>query len=164
MVNAKKLAVILLCLFLLPGCGKQEPAPQTVAIANPWSDWATLQDAETAAGFSFGLPEEIPDACTAAAYRTMNGELLEVIYRSEDTEVRVRKQKGEGQDLSGDYTPYDSCTTEDHPTGSVSRYHLSGSPACKLIISTGGYSWSITAPDGFPGGCEAWLLEQILEP
>lgn len=159
----RRIAIFLLFLILLPGCGKQQEAPQTVAIGNPWSDWATLREAETAVGFLYGLPEEIPEAYAAAAFRTMNGELLEIIYRDGDSEIRVRKQAGEGQDLSGDYTSYDSCTLEDYATGSVARYHLSESNACKLVISSSGYSWSVTAPDGFAGDCEAYLLGQILK-
>ena len=103
----KKLIIFLLAFLILPvlliGCGKQQPQAQTTFIGNPWSDWTSMEEAENAAGFSFGLPEVIADGYTAAAFRTMNNQLIEIIYRDGDSEIRVRKQAGEGQDISGDY-------------------------------------------------------------
>lgn len=159
--------IFLFCLILsvlMCGCGRQKEQTQTVSIGNPWSDWETLAEAEAAVGFSFGLPTEIGDSCTAEAFRTMSGELLEVIYRSGDSQIRVRKQKGEGQDISGDYTQYDICTQETIGTATVTGYRDSRSNAEKLLISCGGYSWSVTAPDGFHGACAADFVNRIPEP
>lgn len=157
--------ILLFCLILLvltSGCGRQEK--QTVSIANPWSDWDTLAEAEAAVGFPFGFPTEIGDAYTAEAFRTMNGELLEVIYSCGDSQVRVRKQKGEDQDISGDYTQYDTCTRETVEGAGVAEYRDSGSNATKLLISCKGYSWSVTAPDGFRGASGADFVDPIPEP
>ena len=160
--------VLFLVLFVfLAGCANQNPEPeptaQTAAIGNPWSQWASLEEAENAVGFSFGLPEVISDHYTAEAYRTLNNELLEVIYRDGDFEVRVRKQKGEGQDLSGDYNQYDTCTQFPFGSGTLTNYHDSGSNALKQLISLGGYSWSLTAPNGYWGDSNADFLNRILE-
>lgn len=156
--------ILLFCLILLvlmSGCGRQEK--QTVSIANPWSDWGTLAEAEAAVGFSFGLPTEIGDSCTAEAFRTMSGELLEVIYRSGDSQIRVRKQKGEGQDISGDYTQYDTCARETVRGAAITAYRDSGSRAEKLLVSYKGYSWSVTAPEGFRDACAADFVNRIPE-
>lgn len=149
---------IFLCMtaaVLLIGCcipkSQEHKTEQTTAIANPWSDWDTMEDAEAEVGFDFGLPETIADTYQACGFRTMNKELMEVIYRDEDREVRVRKCSGEGQDISGDYNTYDVCTEENIGGGSVATYQNSGSNALKQVISCNGFSWSVTAPEGFAG-------------
>ena len=160
----KRISIILSCLLLstlFMGCGKQESQSKTTFIGNPWSDWASLEEAEAAVGFSFGLPEVIADSYTAAAFRTMNNALLEIIYRDGDSEIRIRKQAGEGQDISGDYNQYDTCTQETIHGGTVVHYHDSDNNAMKQVISCNGYSWSITASDGFPGDSNADLLNLI---
>ena len=157
-------AIILLCLIFV-GCGNRnapQEKSQTAAIGNPWSDWASMEEAEAAAGFPFGLPEVIAGSYKADAYRTLNGELIEVIYRDGDSEVRVRKQKGEGQDISGDYNPYDTCTETKSGEAAIACYRNSGNNALKQIISKGGYSWSLTAPDGCWGDSNADFLNAIL--
>ena len=167
----KKVAVmILICLAVFSsiiGCAAtkaaQEPQKQTTAIGNPWSDWDCLQDAEAAVGFSLGLPEMIGGSYTAEAFRTMKGALLEVIYRDGEYEVRVRKQKGEGQDISGDYTQYDTGTEEPIEDGTMTTWRDSASGAVKQIISCQGYSWSLTAPNGYWGDSNADFVNQIIK-
>lgn len=160
----KIIAVILSCLMVSPffaSCGKQEA--QSTTIGNPWSNWDSMKEAEAAAGFSFDLPEMIADTYTATAFRTLNNELIEVIYRDKDYEIRVRKQKGEGQDISGDYNTYDTCTEESINGGIVTTYHNSGSNAVKQLISYQGFSWSFTSSNGFWGDSNADFLNLILK-
>ena len=157
----KFIFLLMLIALLICGCGKQEIQSQTTFIGNPWSDWASMAEAEAAVGFPFGLPEVLGESFTATAYRTMNGELMEVIYRDGDSEIRVRKQVGEGQDISGDYNQYDTCTEETVPGGTLTHYHNSDSNALKQIISCNGYSWSVTASDGFPGDSNRDFLNVI---
>ena len=163
-------SIILVCL-LIPavfiGCGtqtvEQDQGSQMVAMGNPWSDWDSMEEAEEAVGFSFELPEVIGDRYTAVAFRTMNNELIEIIYRDAEHEIRVRKQKGEGLDISGDYTQYDICTEENINGAAITHYHTSDSTAVKQLISYGGYSWSIVAYDGYQGDSDLALVRQILE-
>lgn len=136
--------------FLI-GCSTPKTEAQKTAIANPWLDWETLEQAEEEVGFSFGLPEIIGGSYKATAFRTMNKELMEVIYRDGDREARVRKCSGEGQDISGDHNTYDTCTEESFGEGTVATYQNSGSNSLKQVISCNGFSWSVTAPEGFAG-------------
>ena len=167
----KTVSIILLCLILAVssvGCGgqtaKQNPVSQSVAIGNPWSDWNSIEEAESAVGFSFGLPAVVADRYTAVVFRTLNNELIEIIYRDTDFEVCVRKQKGEGQDLSGDYNQYDTCTEENINGGTITHYHHSDNSAVKQLISYDGYSWSLVAPNGYWGDSDLDFISQILEP
>ena len=166
----KVIAMILLGLIvpsIFVGCVghkvEQEAHSQTTAIGNPWSDWDSIEAAEAATGFPFGLPEVITDSYKAVTYRTMNNELIEVIYQDEDFEVRVRKQKGEGQDISGDYNSYDTFTEEKRNGGMVTTNQNTGNQTVKQIISYNGYSWSITASNGFWGDSNADFLNAIFE-
>ena len=63
-------------------------------IPNPWTDHASLDEAEKAAGFDCTIPDEI-DGCSEKTFRVMNADgetMLEVIYADGETEIaRVRK-------------------------------------------------------------------------
>ena len=167
----KKLVLILLLCFvalnILIGCGKQTSEPtqisQTVAIGNPWSNWTSIGEAEDAVGFSFGFPEVIANNFTASAFRTMNNELLEVIYRDGEYEIRVRKQTGEGQDISGDYNQYDKCTEKTIDGGIITYYHNSGNSAVKQLISYNGYSWSLVALNGYGEDSDWDFANEIIQ-
>ena len=158
--------VCLLCAAMLAGCVtqkvEQEPMSQMVAMGNPWSDWDSLEEAEAAAGFPFELPEVIAGSYRAAAFRTMNNEMIEIIYRDGDLEICVRKQKGEGQDISGDYNQYDTYAEENVNGAAVTYYCNSGNSAVKQLISYKGYSWSVVATDGYRGDPETDLVSAIL--
>ena len=166
----KIISIVLLCLIIssvFVGCGKQPveqaQTSQTAMIGNPWSDWASIEEAEAAVGFSFELPEMIADSYTAVVFRTLNNEMIEIIYRDEEFEVCVRKQKGEGQDISGDYNQYDTCTEETVGEGTIIHYSNSGSNAVKQLISCKGFSWSLVAADGYWGDSNQDFLSKILD-
>ena len=165
----KMIPTILLCLsivVLFAGCSNQETAQpkesQMVAIANPWSNWDSMEEAEAATGFSFGLPEVIAESFTATEFRTMNGELMEVVYFDGDFEVCIRKAKGENQDISGDYNQYESCTEENRDGAAIATYYNSANKAVKQIISYDGYSWSLMAPNGYWGDSNEDFVNGIL--
>lgn len=152
----KRIVTIIICLTVLLGligCGaptaEKPEETHTVRIANPWSSWSSVAEAEAAVGFSFGLPDVIAECYHAESFRTMNGELMEVVYRCGDFTVCVRKQKGEGQDISGDYNIYETCTETNCDSGRIITYRNSNNSAVKQIISYQGYSWSLVADYGY---------------
>ena len=164
----KVILAVLLCLafpLLLIGCGKEnaetEEAAQTAQIGNPWKEWSTLEEAEKAVSFSFGLPEVIAQRYAVSEVRTMLDELLEVRYRDGELEICVRKQKGEGQDLSGDYNQYELVSERMEHGAAITTYHNSDNPAVKQIVSYQGYSWSIVAPNGYGEVSDGIFLEYI---
>ena len=162
--------IVLFCCMIaavFAGCRNQTAAQETtsqmVAIGNPWSDWDSIEEAEAAVGFSFALPEVIADTYVAEVFRTMNDELIEVVYRDEGFEVCVRKRKGEGQDISGDYNQYETCTEKNYNGGMITNYHNSDNNAVKQIISYKGYSWSLVAPNGCWGDSNWDFVSKIWE-
>ena len=137
--------VLFLFLMILVACAA--PAEESVMIGNPWTDYDTLKQAETAVGFSLDIPQEIDGEYRAEAFRVMNNELLEVIYHNGTTEVTVRKIKGEDQDISGVYLEFDAVTEEEHDGMPVTV--MRSGDICLMLFSPDGYSYSIYAPDGF---------------
>lgn len=113
--------------------------------------------------FTFGLPEVIADSYTAVTVRTLNNELIEVVYRDENFEVYVRKRKGEGQDISGDYNKYETRTEKNCNGATMITYHNSNHDAMKQLISYNGYSWSLVAPNGYWGDSNRDFVGKILE-
>lgn len=127
---------------------------ETTGIANPWTDWNSLAEAENAVGFSFGLPETITDSYKAESFRTMNGELIEVTYRDDDYEVFVRKAKSNsvlGEDISGDFNNYEKVNQRNRFGATTTHYYFENGGAMKTLINYEGYSWSLVAPKGYWG-------------
>lgn len=90
--------------------GAQE-TENLIGMPNPFTDNATLEEAEKNAGFSIEVPEKIHEIA-ATAFRNMNQELLEVIYYNGEQEV-ARIRKGNAlDDISGVYTEYDDIRNE----------------------------------------------------
>ena len=148
-MNRKSVLVpmAVLCLLLLAGCGgaKNQPA-QNLRPANPWKDYATLQEAEEAVGFFLELPQTLADTYQAEAFRVMDGTLLEVVYCSEEDEVTLRKAAGE-EDISGDYNQYETLVTEERADGSV-LYRKNGDTIWGVLVFRGEYSWSVLSETG----------------
>lgn len=86
-------------------------APMSMQIANPWSEFNSLEEAETDAGVEITLPESY-QGFDHRIYRTMNRQMIEVIYQDADGRegFRIRKSRDFG-DISGDYTRYDQEKT-----------------------------------------------------
>ena len=81
-------------------------APMGMQIANPWSDFDSLEAAEADADVEITLPESYQHF-GHRIYRAMHGEMIEVIYQDADGQegFRIRKSRG-SEDISGDYTSY----------------------------------------------------------
>ena len=168
----RMIAIILVCftvMFLSVGCERakaaQDEESQMVQLGNPWSEWNSIAETESATDFTFELPDMIADYYTAAEFRTMNNELIEIVYKDQDGnfEVCVRKQKGEGQDISGDYNEYDTCNEENFQGGTITVYNNTNNNSVKIIISYQGYSWALMAPNGFQGDFNQEFLNHICQ-
>jgi len=91
---------------------------EMIGMPNPFVDYETLGEAIKAAGFSIEIPDA-PSGYETVLYRVMNGEMIEVIWMSSDSEdetaveaYRIRKEAGTG-DISGDYNNYDEVEEVD---------------------------------------------------
>ena len=86
-------------------------APMSMQIANPWSEFDSLEEAEADAGVEITLPESY-QGFNHRIYRSMHRQMIEVIYQDADGRegFRIRKSRDFG-DISGDYTRYDQEKT-----------------------------------------------------
>ena len=160
----KKTMLILMICLLLAGCGSTAQPPETAAetapslqLANPWTDYASLEEAEAACGLDFPLEDVVVGSYQAESYRVLNGELLEVTYRDDSFEVTVRMQAGEDQDISGVYGEFENITTYETDTHTIINKKIKDGGILQLI-SKDGYSYSFYAPNHYWGDSNADFL------
>ena len=110
---------LVLMLVLAAGCASQpkdepEAAPEestVVGMANPWTEYDNLADAEKAAGFAFPQPEWDVSYDTVS-YRAMVG-VIEIIYTQDDGQDMILRKGADETDISGDYGDYHFTETQD---------------------------------------------------
>ena len=157
---------LLLCL-LLAGCSTKSEEfsdPSTEAstqIANPWKDYASLEEAEAACGMTFPMPETVADSYVAESFRVMNGQLLEVRYRDGEFPVTIRMQAGEGQDLSGVYGEFENEKTYETGGAVIIEKYIDG--GVLQLIFKDGYSYSLYAPNHYWGDSNIEFLQYLYD-
>ena len=163
------LTMVMMLLLSLAACGEKEPEPTEAApmigMPNPYLTCETAEEMQEKAGLEVSLPQSLPQWVTETVYRTIPDELIEVIYRNEENEIRVRIAEG-SEDISGvydsDHTAEKEVTVGDHTV------HVKGdtdeSGAQLLFVCTWntaeGRTYSVTSPQGVP---EEVMLKLIAE-
>ena len=99
----KKLLIGLLSvstIFALVGCSSSKKedtsSDETTQIANPWTEYTTLDEAIKASGIEIEVPSE-----QIKVIQCMGNEIIEVVY---DNGTTIRK--GTSDDINGDYNVY----------------------------------------------------------
>ena len=136
-------------------------APADVQIPNPIVEYATLAEAEAAAGFTFTLPAQLPAGYADGMISVIHNELMQVVYSNGDAELTLRKAKG-SEDISGDCNEYAetkecSISAADGTSYTVTLKGANG----KVNVVTWAdqeYTYSITVNPGQEGMGEADLL------
>ena len=161
----KSVLLILLCVFLLTGCAaSSEPIPETepqLQLANPWKSYDSLQEAADVCGFDFPIPVTVDEIYTAQSFRVMNGQLLEVVYRTEDEQITVRMASGENQDISGVYMDADNTVVSEHNGATVTAKQIGN--GYLHLVSKDGFSYSLYAPAGYRDGDAEIFLSYLCE-
>lgn len=126
----------------------QEPS-SAVEIPSPWEACDTLEEAENRAGFDIAVSEPVSDY-TETLIRVdasvKGSEILELIYRNDKDEIRIRKSVGAG-DNSGDYNDY--AKKHDESVGGLSVRMSGNNDIVNLAIWTNGsYAYSVHADSG----------------
>lgn len=119
---------------------------ENTQIPNPWTEYASLAEAQAAAGFDLTLPALSADF-TQSAFQVLPGEetILQVNFWTEDDarQLNIRKAPG-AQDISGDYNTYsvDETVSVDGVDvtvkGNEDGYHLA-------IWTANGYTYAISS-------------------
>ena len=166
----KKIMMLMLVCLLIGGCSEKTapvettvPATEAVLqLGNPWKSYDTLAEAEAASGLTFPLEETVAGSYIAEAFRVMNGQLLEVVYRDDEFEVTVRMEAGEDQDLSGVYETFEKTETFEEETYTITHKYTANGGILQLI-SKDGYSYSLYAPIHYWGDSAADFLAFLNE-
>ena len=163
------LTMVMMLLMSLAACGEKEPEPTEAApmigMPNPYLTCETAEEMQEKAGLEVSLPHSLPQWVTETVYRTIPDELIEVIYRNEENEIRVRIAEG-SEDISGVYDS-DHTAQEEVPVGDYT-VHVKGdtdaSGARLLFVCTWntaeGRTYSVTSTQGVP---EEVMLKLIAE-
>lgn len=98
------------CLWDLSPAGSSSSSSQTAQTANPWVECVSVADAERQAGFQFNLPN-LPKEMGEPEVSVVKDEMIQVIYKVQGQELRLRKGKGT-EDISGNYSEFDTQLTQ----------------------------------------------------
>ena len=128
------------------GVQETEQIPEeSVGMPNPFTDNATLEEAEKNAGFSIQVPDKI-GGVSAAAFRNLSQEMLEVIYYNGDQEVaRIRKSL-DNKDNSGNYVGYAEIQNKKIGDRDVTLKGNDGKVVL-AIWNDGAYSYSVSVDE-----------------
>ena len=154
------LALCALCVLSLAACGgKQSGADAPGAhIANPFVDYSTLDEAVSAAGFALAAPQQI-DGYDAPMVQLMSGKMLQLIFKSGDGRIMIRKAAG-SEDISGDYNSYKEAKTV-RVNGADVTFKGADDKVSTAIWCAGGYSYAVMADPAMAPDILADLIAEI---
>lgn len=162
----------ILMAFSFTGCGATTTLPADTEIStadatqipNPWYDYASLEEASDAAGYSITLPS-VEAIEGETFYRVLepvsDNPTLEIIYTDSDGEEELRIRKAPGSDdISGDYNIY--TQTETVPEGSQNITFQGNNDAFYLATwYVDGYTYSVSSGTGLAQDAFTELVTQI---
>lgn len=139
-------AAVLALAFVMGGCstGQTTGIDSSVAQANPWTEYASLEEAQEAAGFELELPD-MSDYGDPETYQYCTGlPTIEVDYKDGSY---IRKAQ-DTEDVSGDYNEYEFEATAEIGESTVT---LKGDSEDSIRLATwqsGKYSYAISLAEG----------------
>lgn len=97
------LVSIIMC-FIITSCVKNNVKFEAL---NPFIEEDSIQNASKIAGFTINIPDHKFDATYQRQFRAIKGKIIEVVYKSVDQWIIIRKAVFNGEeDISGDYNEY----------------------------------------------------------
>ena len=166
MIKMLSLVLALALVLALSACGAVAPLPTDEdninQIPNPWTDAATMEEAETAIGYGMTAPETVAGLSqTAIRFLNDSDRILEVCYDGGENDDRASLRKGTGsEDISGDYTDY--AKTETVTVGDLTVTEKGdGENVFSAIWTKGDYSYAFFSTVGVNAGMLAELIAGI---
>lgn len=133
-----------------------------VEVANPFTEHGSLEDMESAVGFSMTLPA-CAESFGEVIYRadTESG-MAEIICRDGEKELRLRKSAGEG-DISGNYSAF--ADVREVNVGDITvTFKGEGEKVMLATWQYDGYAYSADSSDGLDSGEMTELVSEFAEP
>lgn len=115
-------------------------------IPNPWTEYKSVDEAKKAVNFEAPVPTKVTDGYKLDYISTLDGELLQIVYRNaDDKQISYRAAKG-SEDISGDYNVYKDTKTV--KAGDVSVTLRKGDKTSSAIWTNGGMTFALYADGG----------------
>lgn len=115
-------------------------------IPNPWTEYKSVDEAKKAVNFDAPIPTKVTDGYKLDYISTLDGELLQIVYKNaEDKQISYRTAKG-SEDISGDYNVYKDTKTV--KAGEVSVTLRKGDKTSSAIWTNGGMTFAVYADGG----------------
>lgn len=156
-IRIAALLLTVLILIFATACGTAEPessvtptetaqsSESTTSIANPWTDYGSIEEACDAVGFDFTYPE--PADAKESTFRAMEG-MVEAVYTASSGDTLMFRKGDlsvlgkENQDISGVNTTYESVQSQDID-GSVVQFKGSGDEIHLMIWQSNGFAYAV---------------------
>lgn len=135
------------------------PAEDSVEISNPFTDYETLEEAVSAVGFGFTVPDSIEGHEVRRIQVLGESSMIQVFYGEGESDILIRKEPGSG-DISGDYNNY-SQSSEKNADGRIVTMKGENDLTMVALWEDGGYTYSISAKDGMDTGRMADLIASV---
>lgn len=132
---------------------------ENTEIANPWNEYETLKELETAMGFAVQAPAA-PDGYQLSVIRAITGSMAELHYANGDQTLTYRISQGSG-DNSGDYTMYAVTSTITVDGVSVTCKGVDGTVNLATWANDG-FSFSVRCASGLTQEQVIQLVESVL--
>lgn len=132
----------------------------TVQIPSPFIEYATLEEAEAAAGVKVTVPSKLPEGYTQKVIYGVDNDMVEIIYSDGENDICFRQAKRTG-DISGDYNEYSEVNTvtingvEVTTKGNNSKVNVA-------IWTSGDYAFSI-GTDTLGTGIEKDMMTEMID-
>lgn len=128
------------------------------SIGNPFVDYASLEEAEQAAGFALSAPDHV-EGYSDVLYQVMDGKMLQLIFLNGDSGLYLRKEAGD-EDISGDYTEYSEVQTVSVGDRQVTFKGDNGT-VNTAIWTADGFAYSVMADEPMSAASMTALVEQV---
>lgn len=135
-------------------------ASELVQYVNPFAEYDTLEEAESAVGFDITVPDSYGDY-SELSFMVVGGEMLEVQYydAGENRGMYIRKAPG-SDDISGDFNQYDDIR-EIQVGGNTVTIKGSGGEFSLALWVSGDYSYSVSVSSGLSENALRKIIEKI---
>ena len=135
------------------------PAEDPVEIPNPFTDYGTLEEAISAVGFDFTVPDAIEGHKISLIQVLGENSMIQAIYGEDEVDILVRKAIG-SDDISGDYNNY-SQTSEKTVDGRTVTMKGENDRIMVALWTEGNYTYSVGAGDGMDTDSMTALISTI---
>lgn len=135
------------------------PAEDPVEIPSPFTDYETLEEAISAVGFDFTIPDSIDGYGVRTLQVLGESSMIQAIYENETSNLCIRKEVG-SEDVSGDYNNY-SQVSEKAVDGRTVTMKGENDRIMVALWTEGGYTYSVGTGAGMDTDSMTALIATI---